>query len=229
MRQFFSRTTHLHIVISCLFLLNCQLGNAQPQNLSTSILRAQNLENQGISALNDWANMVETLRNPRTDSLQQLSTINQYFNRFSWRSDRQRWQSDDHWSSSFDTIRKQQGDCEDLSIAKFSTLLALGFKEEQLQLHYVFSRAIKSSHMVVSVRLDNGQEVLLDSLSDSLKSMAERTDLQAIYSFNRDGLWIPKLSRDKRSLSLIPSWERLLKDDPILRNPELLSQQFASL
>lgn len=226
MRQFFSRTSYLHIIVSSLFLLNCQLGNAQNQ---TQDLKIQNLESQGISALTAWANMVETLRAPQVETLQKLTVINRYFNRFSWRSDRQRWQSDDHWSSSFDTIRKQQGDCEDLSIAKFSTLLALGFKEEQLQLHYVFSRTIKSSHMVVSVHLENGQKVLLDSLSDNLKPMNQRTDLQAVYSFNRDGLWIPKLSEDKRSLSLIPSWERLLKDDPILRNPQLLSHQLASL
>ncbi|GAA6150746.1 hypothetical protein NBRC116587_01650 [Pseudoteredinibacter isoporae] len=173
--------------------------------------------------------MVERLRNPQLDPIEQLSALNQYFNRFSWRSDRQQWQSDDHWSSSFDTIRTQRGDCEDLSIAKFSTLLALGYREDQLRLHYVFSRHIKSSHMVVSVRFDNGQEVLLDSLSDDLKPIAQRNDLQAIYRFNRDGLWIPKLGQGKRSLSLIPSWERLLQNDPILRNPELLSQQFSSL
>lgn len=184
---------------------------------------------QGISALHNWATLVQQLRHSQSDSLQQIKIVNLYFNRFAWRSDRQRWQADDHWSSSLDTIRNQQGDCEDLSIAKFSTLLALGFKEEQLHLHYVFSRPIKSGHMVLSVRLESGREVLLDSLSDKLSPIAQRSDLQPIYRFNRDGLWIPKLGSSKRSHSLLPSWTKLLENDPILRNPELLSSQLASL
>ncbi|WP_299771369.1 transglutaminase-like cysteine peptidase [uncultured Pseudoteredinibacter sp.] len=207
----------IRICLLCIALLRAPLVYAQEDPI------------QGIAALQNWASAVNSLRHNGFNQEQQLQAVNQYFNRFSWRSDRQRWQSDDHWSSSFDTIRNRQGDCEDLSIAKFTTLLALGFKERQLHLHYVYSRPIKAGHMVLSVRLENGRQLVLDSLSDSLSPLSQRSDLQSIYRFNREGLWIPKLSQDKRSHSLLPSWKNLLQNDPMLRNPELLSTQLASL
>lgn len=209
----------LLIIILCSYL----------PSFATPYAQAQANTQSEMAALQDWGLTVQHIRHHNRDQAQQLAAVNNYINSYHWRSDEQRWQTRDHWSSSLDTIVSRQGDCEDLSIAKFATLLALGFNEQQLRLRYVYSKTLKLSHMVVSVRLDDGRELVLDSLHEELKPLAARTDLETIYHFNRSGIWIPKLSRHQRSLQLLPRWRKILANDPMLQQPQLTWMQLASL
>lgn len=211
---------HLHTISKYLVRMLLML-------IASSACQAASISN--IEALKTWASLIKTLQQKQLSQSELIVAVNSHFNEFAWSSDRQRWQSNDHWSAPLETIADGKGDCEDLSIAKFATLLALGFTEDKMHLQYVYSRTYQAGHMIVSVTLDSGKMLVLDSLEDRLLPFKQRPDLQAVYRFNRQGLWIPRLGQEMRNHRLIPSWEKLLQQDPVLNHSELIGMELARL
>jgi predicted transglutaminase-like cysteine proteinase len=93
---------------------------------------------------------------------------------------------------------RSQGDCEDFAIAKYISLLMLGVPNDRLRLIYVRARFGASStlnteaHMVLGYYVDPaGDPIILDSLLNSIRPAAARSDLTPVFSFNSQGLWVP--------------------------------------
>ncbi|MCV6627062.1 MAG: transglutaminase-like cysteine peptidase [Cellvibrionaceae bacterium] len=180
-------------------------------------------------AWHSWSGWLDSILAEELSPKQQLQRVNQHFNNYQWASDRQRWQQRDHWSSPLQTIASGAGDCEDLSIAKYASLLALGLDEGRLNLEYVFSHKLRQGHMVVTYLQADGSRLVLDSLNPGIHKFAERQDLQAVYRFNRQGVWLPKLGRYQAGHALLPSWQRILASDPTLAQDEQISTRLAAL
>ena len=88
------------------------------------------------------------------------------------------------------------GDCEDFSIGKYFTLLALGVPTEKLKITYVKTRIwnpVNQAHMVLTYYANPAaMPVVLDNLIPEIKPADQRPDLTPVYSFNGDGLWLAK-------------------------------------
>ena len=104
----------------------------------------------------------------------------------------------DYWATPLEFIGRAQGDCEDFAIAKYISLLMLGMPNDRLRLIYVRARFGSSptlnteAHMVLGYYVDpTGDPIILDSLLNSIRPAAARTDLTPIFSFNSQGLWVP--------------------------------------
>ncbi|MCW8930130.1 MAG: transglutaminase-like cysteine peptidase [Gammaproteobacteria bacterium] len=121
---------------------------------------------------------------------EKIKLVNDFFNRMNWVSDKELWNKKDYWATPIESLIRNAGDCEDFSIAKYFTLLALDVPAEQLRISYV-KMADQQNHMVLSYypTLDS-TPIILDNFNKKLLKKSERLDLTFMFSFNSDGLWL---------------------------------------
>ncbi len=146
--------------------------------------------------------MAENGGKPEPDKLQ---IVNAFFNQIPWVSDPEHWAKPDYWATPPEMLASNGGDCEDFSIGKYFTLLALGVAMDKLKITYVKARdpnPINQAHMVLTYYLKpDAIPLVLDNLIPEIKPATERSDLTPIYAFNGDGLWLAK----ERSLGRVAS------------------------
>lgn len=158
-------------------------------------------------AKDDWQQLISELKqNTTAGELAVLVAVNLRINQLQWQSDQDNWQQSDYWATPRETLAAGKGDCEDLSIAKFSALLQLGINENKLRLSYVRFGADQQAHMVL-IYQDGDTQLILDSLNNSIQTPNQRPELQQIYHFNRKTVWVANSSFSTKTL---PSWENLL-------------------
>ncbi|WP_087504391.1 transglutaminase-like cysteine peptidase [Neiella marina] len=131
------------------------------------------------------------------DELTQLKQVNDYFNGFLFANDDVVWKQEDYWATPVEFIGRAAGDCEDFTIAKYYTLLEMGFDASKLRLMYVKAVAYNQHHMVLTYYSKRGAiPLVLDNIDPAIKPATERGDLIPIYSFNADYLWLAKARGD---------------------------------
>ncbi len=122
-----------------------------------------------------------------------LISVNDFINQVRFVDDIDHWGQQDYWATPLQTIVSNGGDCEDISIAKFFTLTAMGIEQEKLRLTYVKSLSTNKPHMVVSYfKTPRSMPLALDNLNLSILPASQRSDLAPVYSFNGTGLWLTK-------------------------------------
>ena len=138
-----------------------------------------------------WGELIQG--NQQRSDLEKLKLVNKFFNSVRYSSDQDNWGEDDYWATPIEFLATNAGDCEDYSIAKYFTLRALGVADEKLRLTYVKAIRLNQAHMVLTYYADISSEPLvLDNLINAIKLASSRTDLEPVYSFNGDGLWLSK-------------------------------------
>lgn len=149
---------------------------------------------KGLAKLAHWKHFVKKNRNK--NNWQKMHLVNQYFNQFHYVTDETLWSMNDYWAMPTEFIALGAGDCEDFAIAKFFTLLAMGVEAQNLRLTYMMRTSDQIAHMVLIV-FEGGshQPLVLDNASEHIKLLGERKDLDPVYSFNLEGLWLAQ-SRD---------------------------------
>ncbi len=123
----------------------------------------------------------------------QLQLVNDFFNQLEFVSDSIHWGKSDYWATPVEFLGSRGGDCEDFSLAKYFTLLAMGVPESKLKLTYVRALDFDQPHMVLTYYISPGAEPLvLDNIKKTIKPASKRQDLVPVYSFNGSGLWLAK-------------------------------------
>ncbi|MGF1608014.1 MAG: transglutaminase-like cysteine peptidase [Kiloniellales bacterium] len=135
-----------------------------------------------------WDAFIESLRGK--DRLTQIAAVNQEMNRRRYIIDPVNWGLDDYWTSPLQFFRKQ-GDCEDYAIAKFLTLRALGFTNEDLRIVVLMDTNLKLAHAVLVVYLDDRAYVLDNQISSVVRAETIR-HYRPIYSINETSWWLHK-------------------------------------
>ena len=114
-----------------------------------------------------------------------LSLVNTFFNKTDFKSDISHWGKEDYWASPVELLSTNAGDCEDYSIAKYFTLMAMGVPVENLRITYVKAVKLNQAHMVLAYyAAPNEEPLILDNMTDEILPASERTDLVPVYSFN---------------------------------------------
>lgn len=127
----------------------------------------------------------------------------------------------DKWNTPKETLALGYGDCEDYAILKFDTLLQLGFTTGQLKLVYCFLKTgrLKEAHIVLEVNIDNVAYILDNSMSLVLP-IKERSDLEMVFKFNKDHLWVNNQITDHDPKKRLGQWgkvvERSTKENSLL-------------
>lgn len=149
----------------------------------------------GRKRVASWVRLVSSSQGKSTRD--KLVLVNDFFNQnVLWVSDYDHYGVADYWSTPLETIASGGGDCEDFSIAKYFTLIALNVPMEKLTITYVKAdtpNPINRSHMVLTYyEKPAAIPLVLDNLNPEIKLATERKDLAPVYTFNGQGLWLAK-------------------------------------
>lgn len=124
--------------------------------------------------------------------MEKLEATNRFFNMFYYQSD-DTFVGSDYWKSPSEFMVDGGGDCEDFSIIKYFTLLALDVPEKSLRITYVKSLRLNQAHMVLAYYSSpEAEPLILDNLVSEILPASQRKDLIPVYSFNGEGIWLSK-------------------------------------
>lgn len=160
----------------------------------------------GLKAVADWRAQLDSLAGQPAEA--QLAGINNYFSQritllAAAGGHAQRW------STPGETLARGRGGSEDLAVAKYFSLLALGQPADKLRL--VYARAVSGDRMVLAwYAAPNADPLILDPLQTTIQSGQQRFDLRPVYSFNSLGLWGEPAAQSGQQGKL-PVWQDLLK------------------
>lgn len=148
---------------------------------------------KAADTVDSWQAMMTREQNSPVED--KLNKVNVFFNdRIHWMPDVQIYGQEDYWATPLETIGRLQADCEDFSIAKYASLIAMGVPSETLRLVYVKARLPNGgsqAHMVLAwYATPQSVPLILDNMNQLLLPASKRTDLTPIFSFNGEGLWL---------------------------------------
>lgn len=163
---------------------------------------------------NDWQTMLTS--GQALDEKEKLRRVNDFFNRrITFDDDISIWGQSDYWATPLETVGSGRADCEDFSIAKYYSLLALGVPVNKLRLVYVRARlsgpggVSLQAHMVLAYyAAPTAEPLVLDNLKPDILPASARADLSPIFSFNSAGLWQGVGNRSSKSS--LSRWQDLL-------------------
>lgn len=142
-----------------------------------------------------WSQLVASGR--QGTERDKLERVNDFFNQTPFISDIEHWGREDYWATPSEMLASNGGDCEDFSISKYFTLLALGVPMNRLRITYVKAKnwnPVSQAHMVLTYYPSpSAVPLVLDNLIPEIKPATERPDLLPVYSFNGSGLWLAKV------------------------------------
>ena len=174
-----------------------------------------------------WIELVKGARG--LDPEKQIVRVNDFFNQLRFVPDEKLWGQDDYWASMAEFIGAGGGDCEDFTLAKFYTLVYLGIDPKDMKLVYVTAVDYQEAHMVLAyfgrdkhseMVTTKKEPLLLDNLDKTIKKASQRPDLEPIYSFNTEDIWLIKqIGQGNRigSASTIKPWVQVIKNTADLK------------
>lgn len=157
--------------------------------------------------LQDWQRLRQIASNAPID--RQLRLVNSFFNRARFISDIKHWGEEDYWATPVELLTTNGGDCEDFSIAKYLTLKAMGVPDDELRIVYVKALELNQAHMVLAWYVTpDADPLILDNLINDIRPASQRTDLEPVYSFNGEGLWLNHSSGEEPRIGDAQNLER---------------------
>ena len=155
---------------------------------------------RSATAAAPWRDLVAGLAGEHP--LRQLDAVNRYFNRIPYAEDTDIYGVKDFWATPEEFVRRNVGDCEDYSIAKYTALRAMGWSADSLRVVVIRDHKYNVNHAALAAELD-GQWYYLDNRASRLLKPAEVPFYQPVYALNEKGLSVfvksqPTLSASAR-------------------------------
>lgn len=124
----------------------------------------------------------------------QIRRVNERMNRSRYTTDQANWGQADYWESPNQFFR-MNGDCEDYAIAKYLSLRALGFPDDDLRLVVLNDLNLRVGHAILVVTYQGTPYVMDNQIAQVVPASAIR-HYQPIYALNEKNWWFfrPKLS-----------------------------------
>jgi predicted transglutaminase-like cysteine proteinase len=124
-----------------------------------------------------------------------MAAVNSWTNaKIRYVEDRVLYGKADYWASAQTTLRRRAGDCEDIAIAKFQLLAAIGVPRSDMFLTVARDLVRNADHAVLIVKLD-GRSWLLDNSTNELLDASLSHYYRPIMSFSTTGKWLHGYSR----------------------------------
>lgn len=214
------RTRRILLTLCCLFALPAGAGLVVfSDNLLSHVARRYNPD--APRRLMIWQKLLNDMRgaeavgaqagDARAES-QTLRKVNSFFNQVPYFTDMVHWGREDYWATPVEMLASFGGDCEDYSIAKYLSLKELGIPADRLRITYVNAKSAGESHMVLAYYpRPDAEPYILDNLIGEVKPASQRPDLEPVYSFNDDDLWLPTGAARKGGASQVRLWRDLLE------------------
>ena len=161
-----------------------------------------------------WRDQLTALDSATT--MEQLAAVNQFFNqRVRYQTDQKIYGVEEFWATPAETLGAGMGDCEDFTIAKYTSLRQLGIPAEQLRLTYAQLKITSSrsqAHMVLAwYPSPNSTPLILDNFNPRILPASQRKDLKPIFSFNSEEVWQGLRTSTSASPSArISQWQQMI-------------------
>ena len=133
-----------------------------------------------------WDSFLQSIR--KLSRRRQLDAVNRWANAKPYIEDWVNWGVPDYWETPAEFIRRG-GDCEDYAIAKYFSLVRLGFSPDNLRIVIVNDRNLQAFHAVLAVR-QAAQTWLLDNAVPDIVPMEVAVQYAPIYSLNERSWWL---------------------------------------
>lgn len=138
--------------------------------------------------LAEWKKFLGTLE--EKGKTEQIKAVNDYINKAKYIVDPKNYQIPDYWATPGQFFDKD-GDCEDYAIAKFMSLRALGFTNEEMRIVVLQDQNLKIPHSILVVYRD-GIQLVLDNQIPQVIPDAAIVHYKPIYSMNENSWWLHK-------------------------------------
>ncbi len=132
-----------------------------------------------------WRDFLDDIR--QEDRHMQVKAVNFYMNQTPYILDPINWGVPDYWATPYQFYIKD-GDCEDYSIAKFMSLRALGFSNDDMRVVVLKDENLDVIHAILAVYLEDKIYIL----DNQIEQLMEDTDIHhytPIYSINETHWW----------------------------------------
>ena len=192
-RQIIARALYMPLLSVALATV-CALAVTDLDKMQT--VAAQRYGQDAVNTVAEWRNTI-TQAKDLSDS-EKIVLINDFFNtRIRFMEDPQAWGEKDYWATPLEVMAFRKGDCEDFSIAKYTTLLLAGVDMSKLRITYVKAKIggayskVHAAHMVLAYYpTPNADPQILDNLVMRIQPASLRPDLTPVFGFNSNGLWV---------------------------------------
>ncbi len=121
-----------------------------------------------------------------------LQGTHDFYNRIIYTQDIVLWGKKDYWATPEETLRRFRGDCEDIAIAKYFSLLRQGMPPEQMRLVYLLlpSTNPKIYHLVLEYHHEDGRVDVLDNRYNQIHQANDAHYAQTVVTFDLHNMWI---------------------------------------
>lgn len=153
----------------------------------------QDYDERAARRIDDWRRMLHRAAN--YSESRKLEEVNHFFNtRLPFHNDDKHWGQIDYWATPYEALGTNGGDCEDYVIAKYYSLIQLGVDVTKLRITYVKAVRLNQAHMVLAYFPEPGAvPLVLDNLIKKIVPASRRPDLDPVYSFNGNGMWLDRM------------------------------------
>jgi predicted transglutaminase-like cysteine proteinase len=118
----------------------------------------------------------------------QLAAVNRYMNDKTYVIDPVNWGMKDYWATPFQFFDKE-GNCEDYAIAKFMSLRALGFDNDDMRIVVLQDLNLRVPHAILMVFVGKWT-LVLDNQFKQVVPQAIIRHYKPIYSLNEKNWWL---------------------------------------
>jgi predicted transglutaminase-like cysteine proteinase len=120
----------------------------------------------------------------------QLDGVNRYMNHAPYITDPRNYGMEDYWAAPREFFHRD-GDCEDYAIAKFFSLRALGWNDDDLRVVVLQDTNLGVPHAVLAAYVE-GKPYILDNQVDQVVAADRIRHYQPLFSINESGWWLHK-------------------------------------
>ena len=118
----------------------------------------------------------------------QLDLVNKYLNKWMYVLDPVNYNKKDYWATPRQ-FKARNGDCEDYAIAKYASLVHLGFPKEKMRIVVLQDLNLKVAHAVLVVYF-KGKALILDNQISKVVEASRIKHYKPIYSINEGAWWL---------------------------------------
>jgi len=132
-----------------------------------------------------WLKFLDGLKGK--DVVSQIRAVNDYMNRAPYIVDPVNWGVKDYWATPGEFMSKF-GDCEDYAIAKYMSLVTLGYNEDDMRIVAVKDLNLKIGHAVLMVYY-KGKPYVLDNQIKQVVPAKTIKHYLPVFSINKTAWW----------------------------------------
>jgi predicted transglutaminase-like cysteine proteinase len=144
---------------------------------------------QAATRLRSWQQLIEHAANRR--EIEKLQMANNFINQAQFIDNSHLEDESNLRTTPIEFLIEGSGDSEDFSIAKYITLREMGIPDSKLRLTYTETLPDRTSRMILAYYFTpDAEPLLLDYLDKRIRPASSREDIQPIYSYKAEDIWI---------------------------------------